>query len=504
MRASYLAWGAVIVGLGRPVAGDPCADPAACCVDPAVCVITDKASLAEITLDAMVPGGPASLQLGSYVTGGDGLTGVAPSNYPAQPCGLSNRRLDLEPAAAVAAVDHLWLASFETPKVFDFGEPVKTAVVLVAVDHVPFPEEGIESTVWGSATPDISDFPAGWELATLSAIWKQGWEEPAECEPGDNADDFVGQYTFPSEGFRYVAVHANYSITIFDDPTHETWNTERDDSELPGWQSDDDEIDAVGTPVCAAGSIVVDAGPDVAAPLGSSACIQGSALSVAGIRQLAWDLDGDGDVDSTGAEGCVPCSATGERSATLFALDEAGCAASDTVNVSCSCPEQPADGCRGAVAPGAGKLALGASKGALAWSFKKGAATAAADFGDPTRDTAYRLCLFDESGDTASLALDVALEPGAGWKATRNGFRYKRPAMSPVGAGLRAIRLKAGGDGKAALAVVGKGVALPPLPVSQSDELVAQLFSSGGACFESRFSAPARRNDAKAFRDRSE
>ncbi len=76
--------------------------------------------------------------------------------------------------------------------------------------------------------------------------------------------------------------------------------------------------------------------------------------------------------------------------------------------------------------------------------------------------------------------------------------------MSPLGSGLRAVRLKAGADGKAALAVTGKGMALPPLPVSQSDELVAQLFSSGGACFESRFAAPARRNDAKAFRDRSE
>jgi len=505
VRASFFVWSAAIVGLGGPAAADPCADPAACCVDAAVCVITDKESLVAITLDAMIPGGPASLQLGSYVTGGDGLTGVAPSNYPAQPCGLSNKRLDLEPAAALAAADHLWLASFETPKVFDFGAPVKTAIVLVAVDHEPFPEEGIESTVWGSATPDISAFPAGWELATLSTIWKQGWEEPAECEPGDNADDFVGQYTFPSDGFRYIAVHANYSITIFDDATHATWNAERDDSELPGWQSDDDEIDAVGTPVCAAGSVVVDAGPDIAAPLGSTTCIQGSALSVAGIRQLAWDLDGDGDVDATGAEGCVPCSGIGERSATLFALDEAGCAASDTASVSCSCPEEPADGCRGAVAPGAGKLALGAWKGTLGWSWKKGAATAAADFGDPTQDTAYRLCLFDEADGAPSLVLDAALAPGAGWKATRNGFRYKRPVMDPAaGAGLRTLRLKAGGDGKAALTVAGKGMALPTLPVSQAEEVVTQLISSGGACFESRFSAPARRNDAKAFRDRSE
>jgi hypothetical protein len=468
-------------------------------------VITDKQSLASITIDAMVPGGTASLQLGSYVAGGDDVTGVSPSGYPAQRCGLSNELLDLEPAAALAAVDHLWLASFETPKVFDFSGPVKTALVLVAVDHAPFPEEGIESTVWGSDTPDIAGFPAGWELATLSAIWKQGWEEPAECEPGDNADDFVGQYTFASNGFRYVAVHANYSITIFDDPAHSTWNPQKDDSTLPGWQSDDDEIDAVATPVCEPDAVVVDAGPDVSAPLGGEACIQGGAEAGNAVSQLAWDLDGDGDVDATGAEACVPCSAVGERSATLFAIDGVGCAGSDTVRVTCTCPTAPADACRGELASGAGKLSLGAAKGTLAWSWKKGVETAVGDFGDPTKDTAYRLCLFDEAAGTATLAFESPVAPGEGWKATRRGFRYKRPKLATAKAGEpRAIQLKAGADGKATLAVAGKGMALPALPLQQADEGVVQLFHSEGACFESRFAAPARRNDARAFKDRSD
>jgi hypothetical protein len=468
-------------------------------------VITDKQSLAAITIDALIPGGTASLQLGSYVAGGDGVTGVSPSGYPAQRCGLSNELLDLEPAAALAAVDHLWLASFATPKVFDFDAPVKTTFVLVAVDHAPFPEEGIESTVWGSDTPYIAGFPAGWELATLSAIWKQGWEDPPECEPGDNADDFVGQYTFASDGFRYVAVHANYSITIFDDPSHATWSAQKDDSSLPGWQSDDDEIDAVATPSCAADAVVVDAGPDVSAPLDGEACLQGGAQAAGGVSQLAWDLDGDGDVDATGAEACVPCSAIGERSATLFAIDGVGCAGSDTVRVTCTCPTEPADACRSSSAPGAGKLSLGAGKGTLAWSWKKGAETSAGDFGDPTKDTAYRLCLFDETAGDAALALESAVAPGEGWKETRRGFRYKRPKMAVAGAGdLRAIQLKAGSDGKATLAVSGKGLALPALPLGQAEEAVVQLFQSEGGCFESRFSAPARRNDAKAFKDRSD
>lgn len=494
------AWLAILLGLAGPAAADPCADRAACCVDPAVCVITDKASLAAITVDAMIPAGAESLRLGSYVAGGSNLTGVAPIGYPDQRCGLSNRLLDLAPAEALGAVDHLWLASFEVPKVVDFGAPVKSVLVLVAVDHAPFPEEGIESTIWGSDTPDISGFPAGWQLATLNSIWKQGWEEPAECEPGDNADDFVGQYTFPSEGFRYVAVHANYSISIFEDATHETWNPEKDDHVLPGWQSDDDEIDAVATPVCAADAVAVDAGPDLSAGLGDTTCLEGSAQSAAGVSQLAWDLDSDGDVDATGAQACVTCEAIRDRTATLFAIDGLGCAGSDTVRVSCGCPAEPAAGCRGGVAPRAGKLALGAAKGTLAWSWKKGAATMPADFGDPTKDTAYRLCLFDGVPDAASLRLDAALAPGPGWKATRSGFRYKAPRGS---AGLTSLRLKAGAAGKASFAAEGSGLALPALPLAQG-EVVAQLFESGGGCFESRFSAPAKKNDAGRFKDQSD
>jgi hypothetical protein len=499
---AILAGSAALLALAVQAGADPCADPAACCVDPAACVITDKQSLAEITVDAMVPGGVASLRLGAYVSGGDELTGVAPRGYPAQRCGLSNELLDLAPAAAVAAVDHLWLASFATPKVFDFGAPVKTALVLVAVDHPPFPEEGIESTVWGSDSPDVSAFPAGWQLATLSAIWKQGWEEPAECEPGDNADDFVGQYTFPSEGFRYVAVHADYSITIFDDPSHASWSAEKDDSSLPGWQSDDDEIDAVGTPSCEPGALQVDAGPDASAPLGGEACLQGVAESLEGVSQLAWDLDGDGDVDTTGAEGCVPCSAIGERSATLFAIDGVGCAGADTARVTCTCPAAPGDSCLAAPSPGSGKLALGAAKGALSWSWKKGPDTAIEAFGDPTQDTAYRLCLYDGTAGEASLAFESAVAPGAGWKTSRRGFRYRRPAGAE--AGLRTIQLKAGSGGKAALALAGRVLALPALPLEQVDPAVIQLFQSEGTCFESRFTTPARRNDAKAFKDRSD
>lgn len=503
VRAGFGAvWAGLAIGLAAPAAGDPCADPAACCVHPAACVITDKQSLAEITVDAMIPGGVGSLQLGTYVAGGDDKTGVAPAGYPDFPCGLSSDILEMEPAAALAAADHLWLLSFGTPKVVDFGAPVKTVVVLVAVDHGPFPEEGLESTVWGSNSADLAAFPVGWELGTLNVIWKQGWEEPAACEPGDNADDFVGQYTFPGDGFRYVAVHAGYSITIFDDPTHLSWASLRDDSDLPGWQSDDDEIDAIGTPLCAADAVTVDAGADVTAALGETTCLAGSATSAAGIAQLAWDLDGDGDVDATGAEGCAACDAVGGRTATLFAIDSQGCAGSDAVRVTCECPEAPAAGCRGSLAAGAGTLALDGERGSLAWSWKKGAATPSADFGDPTADTEYRLCLYDAAGGPPSLALDALLPPGEGWKATKNGFQFKNKTGAPDG--VREVALKEGPDGKARLRLSGKLMTLPSQPLAQDTDVVAQLHHGGGTCFESRFSAPAKKNDARKFKDKSD
>jgi hypothetical protein len=500
-KAGFRAFCAgLVIGLAAPAAGDPCADRAACCVHPAACVITDKQSLAEITVDAMVPGGIGSLQLGTYVSGGGDLTGVAP--HPLTPCDLSSLTLDLEPAAALAAVDHLWLLSYDTPKVVDFGAPVKTVVVLVAVDHDPFPEEGLESTVWGSNTADLAAFPVGWQLATLNVIWKQGWEEPAECEPGDNADDFVGQYTFPGEGFRYVAVHAGYSITIFDDPTHLTWTTSHDDSAHAGWQSDDDETDAIGTPLCATDAVAVDAGADVTAALGETPCLEGAATSAVGIAQLAWDLDGDGDVDAGGAQQCTACDAIGERTATLFAIDSAGCAGSDTVRVTCECPAAPAAGCRSSLATGGGTLSLDGERGSLVWSWKKGAATATADFGDPTVGTEYRLCLYDATAGTPSLALDALLPPGEGWKETKTGFRYKSETGSPDG--VREVGLKEGVDGKARLRVRGKLMTLPPQPLAQDTEVVAQLHHSGGTCFESQFSAPAKKNAARKFKDKSD
>jgi len=312
-------------------AADPC-DNGACCVNPATCVVTDRVTLAGLTIDSVVP---CSYTLGTYCTGGNGGNGIAPSSPGA--CGLSFFQDNATtPAVALNTLDHRWLQSTTTPKVVDFGSPVNTAIVFVAVDHGPFPEEGVESTIWGSNSCDISTFPTGWTLGTLTTIWKRGWEDPVACQGQDNADDFVGQYSFPGAGFRYVAVHANNSMSIFDDASHTTWASSGDNSSVSGWQSFDDEIDAIGTPDCAPGQVVADAGPDQSANVGQQVCFDGSNSSAtSGIAGLGWDLDGDGAIDVNGTVACIDCTGATSGSVTLFVTDVCGCVGSDTANFTC-------------------------------------------------------------------------------------------------------------------------------------------------------------------------
>jgi hypothetical protein len=310
---------------------DPCAG-GACCVDPATCVITDELTLGQLTVDATIS---CPFHLGTWVSGGVS-TGLAPAFFPANQCGLSFSGTVESQASAINELDHHWLQTTDVPIVMDMGVPVNTAIVFPSVDHDPFPEEGIESTVWGSDSPSIAGFPTGWTLGTLTTIWKRGWEDPAVCQGQDNADDFTGEYSFPGAGFRYIAVYANGSISIFKDPTHTAWTGANDDYSPYGWQTDDNEIDAVGTSVCAAGDVVAQAGLDQSILAPSQICFDGSGSTASGgIATLSWDLDGDSIIDHSGPTACIPCTADGEGDVRLFATNQCGCGSSDTVHWTC-------------------------------------------------------------------------------------------------------------------------------------------------------------------------
>lgn len=318
-------------GTGGGSLTDPCAG-GACCVDAAACVVTDRVTLGQLTVDAMVT---CPVQLGAWVSGGT-ATGIAPAGFPVNQCGLSWSNTNQPPASALHALDHHWLETTGAPIVVDMGSPVTNVFVFQSVDRLPFPEEGIESTVWGSDAPSVAGFPAGWTLAALTTIWRRGWEEPPGCHGQNNADDFTGEYGFPDTGFRYIAVYASGSLSIFQDPGHTIWIATNDDHGTPGWQSQDNEIDAVGTPVCDLGTVVASAGPDQVGAIPGQICFDGAGtLAGNGVATLSWDLDGDQVIDAAGATVCIPCKAAGEGVVRLYATDGCGCGDSATARWAC-------------------------------------------------------------------------------------------------------------------------------------------------------------------------
>jgi hypothetical protein len=117
------------------------------------------------------------------------------------------------------ADDRPWLGN-----VFDLGGAANQAVVFPIVDHGPLPQEVVEYTVYLGDNP-LSTNLADWHLATLSAVYMQGWEDDAISL----ADGFTTVWTLadPAATFRYVSVAGVGSQA------------------LRPFFGDDDEIDAV-------------------------------------------------------------------------------------------------------------------------------------------------------------------------------------------------------------------------------------------------------------------
>jgi len=174
------------------------------------------------------------------------------------------------------------------------------------------------------------------------------------------------------------------------------------------------------------------------------------------------------------------------------------------------CGAAPRNDCRTPVASGGAFLTLKDrmpdSKDALQWKWAKGAATALADFGDPTVSTRYDLCLYDGTSSlVASAAAPAAGQCGGGpcWTASGNGFRYRQKALVPNG--LESIELHAGDDGKARILIAGKGAALtlPPLPIATLP-LTVQLSNDVGACWASTYQSGVRSNQPGVFKASSD
>lgn len=292
-------------------------------------VITDVQTLNSLTVDGLLP---QNYILGSHVKGGRSETWRARSS---QGCGFryyfTGWGASLESAAANALDFWSMGSGYGSDAIWDLGEPLSTLSVLPFIDHEPFPQEGIEYTVWGSDDPNAV-FPQGWKLATLVSIYSQGWADNASvCGGGINIDDFAGLYTFGNEKFRYIRVKADNSISIFDTPEHTTYSGYGDDSGLPGWQSVESEIDGVVGMQCQSAP-QANAGADILGKTGADIVFDAS-QSQGNIITYGWDLDGDSEIDLVGASPKHVFNAGFDRDVSLLVVDDKGCVGQDSVHV---------------------------------------------------------------------------------------------------------------------------------------------------------------------------
>jgi hypothetical protein len=141
-------------------------------------------------------------------------------------------------------------------------------------------------------------------------------------------------------------------------------------------------------------------------------------------------------------------------------------------------------------------------KDRLVWKWAKGTATET-DLGDPLGTTGFALCVYDAAGLAARATVPAGCRSSdeACWKTQRRGFRFSAPDASAEG--VRRLVLKAGaGKAKAKLKGDGALLTLPSIPLAQP--VTVQLVNGRGACFESVFSAPAKRNAGGQFRDKAD
>ncbi len=133
----------------------------------------------------------------------------------------------------------------------------------------------------------------------------------------------------------------------------------------------------------------------------------------------------------------------------------------------------------------------------LVW---KGGPALVPNMGNPSQDTRYELCIYDDRG----VQMAMGVPPGAGWStigsaSSPKGFKYKDSTASNDG--LRIIKLKGSNLDKGRVTIVGKGVNLPDtadLPLQYP--VTAQLYAENGMCWDAQFEqAHAKKNEENQF-----
>jgi hypothetical protein len=146
-------------------------------------------------------------------------------------------------------------------------------------------------------------------------------------------------------------------------------------------------------------------------------------------------------------------------------------------------------------------------KAKLQWKMESRRATTAGAVGNPTVDTAYAVCIYDEVANVATLAGRLDVPAGANWQAINaTRFQYKDPTRSVNG--IERLRID-GKRKKTKLQLEAGGVALPlPGPVAPDryfaadDVVTVQLRNTVGGCWSIGFSTPLQ-NTGDRFKAKS-
>ena len=178
----------------------------------------------------------------------------------------------------------------------------------------------------------------------------------------------------------------------------------------------------------------------------------------------------------------------------------------------CDSDDVPSTTCREPIAAGSASLTMHDSnddaKDLLLWTYRRGQATALADFGTPATNTTYALCVYD----TAGLEATITVSPGATcnghscWSERAGGLHYRNPGRDPDGAALVILQhSRRDGGTKIVFKASGSNLDLPDLG-SLASPVTVQLRQDGSlVCWGAQYSfPPARRNDGAHFRDRSD
>ena len=151
---------------------------------------------------------------------------------------------------------------------------------------------------------------------------------------------------------------------------------------------------------------------------------------------------------------------------------------------SADCSAEPLADCTDAAKA---SVRLKARRGRLKVALKKLGDSAAGEFGTPTEDTGYSVCVYELDGEVPTLVAGYEVPAGAGWIENKHGFDFRDAEGAPDG--ITAVRLEKGGSDGARVMFGGKkGVAMPELPLASGTAIV-QVVNDEPACFQAAVTA---------------